>query len=70
MTRDWGGLGAIRDEARLIKQNNDTRPLVDCPICGTRLDRNSRNVANCPQGHFRTTAQTWGELGMEGTTAG
>lgn len=62
--REWGGLRRIVEEAREIRDFDRDRPLIECPICGTRLDRNVRNEANCPMGHYRTSAQTWGEAGL------
>lgn len=62
MTRDFGGLRAIYDEAQNLDAENAMRPLVACPVCGTPLDRRSDGLANCPMGHFTTYAQTEGEL--------
>lgn len=56
MTRDWGGLGSIIEEARQLDEQERQQPLVDCPICGTPLDVNSRGMKNCPMGHFRAPA--------------
>lgn len=60
MSGDFGGLGAIVEEARALDDDNASRPLIDCPRCGTRLERNSAGVANCPMGHFTTSAPTQG----------
>lgn len=57
---DFGGLGGIVEEARELDEETANRPLIDCPICGTRLDRNSAGLANCPMGHFTTSAPTQG----------
>lgn len=62
--REWGGLRRIVEEAREISRQDKERPLVECPICGTRLQRNARGEADCPFGDYRTTAQTWGEAGL------
>lgn len=43
---------AIIKEAREIDEQDKARPLVDCPVCGTRLDKNSRGAVNCPMGHY------------------
>lgn len=64
MTRDWGGLGGIVNEAHELERSQKAQPLVDCPICGTVLDVNTRNERNCPLGHYRTTARTLGEAGL------
>lgn len=61
-SRDFGGLGSIVDEARALDEENATRPLVDCPHCGTALQRRPDGLGNCPMGHFTTWAQTQGEL--------
>lgn len=56
--RDWGGLRGIVDEARELDREEQMRPLIDCPICGTLLDENSRGEKNCPMGHFRAPPGT------------
>lgn len=57
MKRDWGGYGALMDEASAIAAEERKKQPVDCPVCGTVLDYNARlNQLNCPMGHFRTTA--------------
>ena len=62
MTTDFGGLRGIVDEAKAIQDEVDARPLLDCPICGTPLQRRVRDgYGDCPMGHFETTAQTYGE---------
>lgn len=53
---DWGGLRGIIDEARELEREEKSRPLVDCPQCGTPLDVNSRGEKNCPMGHGRWPA--------------
>lgn len=53
MTREWGGLGKIVEEAKQLDADEKARPLVDCPLCGTPLDKNSAGAVNCPMGHFR-----------------
>ena len=45
-------LMAIIKEAREIQEQDAQKPLIDCPVCGTRLDKNSRGAVNCPLGHF------------------
>lgn len=60
--RDFGGLRAIVQEARALDDEVDRRPLVDCPHCGTALQRRPDGLGNCPMGHFTTRAQTQGEL--------
>lgn len=61
MNRDWGGLGNIVNEARVLDAENDARPLLDCPICGTPLDIRPRDgLRHCQMGHFETTATTYG----------
>ncbi|MGE0227763.1 MAG: hypothetical protein AB7I38_10990 [Dehalococcoidia bacterium] len=61
MSGDFGGLRGIVEEARTLDEENANRPLVDCPICGTPLDRRDRDgLANCPMGHFTTSAPTQG----------
>ena len=56
MSNDWGGFRAILDEARQIERDEKSRALVDCPVCGTPLDTNSRGQKNCPLGHFEAPA--------------
>lgn len=53
---EWGGLRAIIEEAKEIAREEREAPLIDCPICGTPLDKNSRGQLNCPMGHFRAEA--------------
>jgi len=64
MTRDFGGLRGIVEEARALDEEMSNRPLIDCPICGTPLSqpRLSDGKRACPMGHFQTFAQTQGEL--------
>lgn len=56
MSNDFGGLRGIIEEARQTDREERARPLIDCPICGTLLDENSRGEKNCPMGHFRAKA--------------
>jgi len=56
MMNDWGGLRGIIDEAKQLDADEKARPLVDCPICGTVLQTNTRGAASCPLGHFRAPA--------------
>lgn len=59
---DFGGLGAIVEEARKLDADNADRLLLDCPICGTPLDVRPRDgLKHCPMGHFETTAETHGD---------
>jgi hypothetical protein len=58
--RDWGGLRVIIEESKAIAEAEANAPLLDCPICGTPLDVNTRGERNCPMGHFTTNAQTKG----------
>lgn len=59
----WAQLQAIVEEMKQASADEKARPLITCPICSETLDRNSKGEANCPLGHFRTTAKTHGELG-------
>lgn len=45
---------AIRDEARLMAQEDRDRPIIDCPVCGETLDVRG-DIRNCPLGHYRQT---------------
>ena len=48
---------AIIEEAKQIGRDDKRRPLVECPIDGSRLQfRNG--VGNCPLGNYRTTRTT------------
>ena len=49
---DFGGLGGIIKEAQALAEQQKSRPIVDCPVCGTPLQKNSRGQVNCPMGHF------------------
>ena len=60
----WRDLLAIRDEARRIDAVDKAAPLLDCPVCGTPLDRRGDGWANCPLGHYRTNATTKGAAGV------
>lgn len=53
---DYGGLRGIIDEAKQIDAEERTRPLLDCPLCGTPLQTNSRGEKSCEMGHFRAPA--------------
>lgn len=64
MSEGWNSLRGIIEESRADQIEIRNRPLVDCPICGAVLDRNAQGVANCPMGHYRTTARTLGEAGL------
>lgn len=55
MIGDFGGFGKIVEEARALDADERNAPLVDCPLCGTPLDRNSAGTVNCPLGHFRSS---------------
>jgi hypothetical protein len=64
VTREWGGLRGILNEARAIDDELRNKPLLDCPRCGTPLTppRASDGCRACPMGHFQTWAKTQGEL--------
>lgn len=47
-------LKAITEQARQMRAEDRAAPLVDCPLCGHRLDVNSRGVLNCDVGHWRS----------------
>ena len=49
---DFGGLGGIVKEARAIDEATKNRPLIDCPVCGEPLQKNSRGQVNCVYAHF------------------
>lgn len=49
---------AIIKSEREIRQRHDAEPIVDCPICGETLDKNSRGAYSCPLGHYRAAAGT------------
>jgi hypothetical protein len=36
-----------------MREEDNVRPLVECPNCGEPLQTNSRGVKNCPSGDFR-----------------
>jgi hypothetical protein len=55
--RDWGGIGSVVSEARAIDKALAETPRVDCPVCGTPLDQNSRGAVNCPLGHYYRDAR-------------
>ncbi len=50
---DYGGFGAILDEARALEDQLREQDDVDCPICGLLLDVNSAGAVSCRMGHFR-----------------
>jgi hypothetical protein len=52
--RDWGGYGAIIREARALDEAERTRPLIDCPLCGTPLQVRADGWRNCEMGHYTT----------------
>ena len=53
----WDQLNAIRKEARELRRSDERRPLVACPIDGSRLVfRNG--VADCPMGNWRSRVTT------------
>lgn len=56
MTSDYGGYGAILKEAQQIEEEERAKPIVDCPVCGTPLDKNARGEVNCPMGHYRASS--------------
>jgi len=49
---------AIRDQAKQMRAEDKAAPLVACPVCGHKLDENSRGAVNCPLGHFRQQGRT------------
>ena len=53
----WAQLIAIREEAKQLAKDELTAPLVDCPLCGIRLNVRD-GIYDCPLGHFRTTKAT------------
>jgi hypothetical protein len=50
----WDELIGILKEARTIRDEDRARPVVDCPVCGNRLDEDSKGVKNCDVGHYRS----------------
>ena len=44
---DYGGYGALMEAA-----SREHRYETSCPICGTPVNVNSSNVADCPLGHW------------------
>ena len=61
---DFGGLKSILDEMRETAREEYDRELTTCPLCGERLDENSRGFKNCPLGHFQApSGATWGTHG-------
>lgn len=53
----WAELIAIREEQRQLAEADRNAPLVECPICGERLDVRD-GIKNCPLGHWRSTRTT------------
>lgn len=47
---------AIIKESRRIAEEDRAHPLVDCPVCGEVLQKNSRGAVNCPLGHYYATS--------------
>ncbi len=52
---DYGGFGAILEEARAIEEQLREQDRVDCPKCGSLLAVNSAGAASCPMGHYRAS---------------
>ena len=52
---DYGGLGAIIDQAVAERRSEATAPPVACPNHGDPLDRGPDGTLNCPLGDY-----TWG----------
>lgn len=48
----WLQLAAIEEEARAEASLLAARPLVDCPLCATRLNVNSAGQLDCPMGDW------------------
>lgn len=56
-SRDWGGFGAILNEARAIDAELRSAPRPDCPLCGLILQQNSTGAVDCPMGHYTASAR-------------
>lgn len=48
----WQQLQAIEEESRQEAVLERTRPLLDCPICATRLQVNQDGKSDCPMGDW------------------
>lgn len=48
----WAQLIGIRDESRREAELEATRPLVDCPVCATRLNVGPDGRLDCPMGDW------------------
>jgi hypothetical protein len=48
----WQQLESIRAEARELAQLDLVRPLVDCPVCATRLQAGPGGKLDCPMGDW------------------
>lgn len=46
---------AIRDEAKLLADEQRRQPVLACPIDGEPLKFNSKGIGNCPFGNYRTS---------------
>lgn len=56
---------AIRDEARQMAQEDQAKPMVDCPIDGATLQFNpKRNIWNCPMGNYSISGGAGGAVRM------
>jgi len=52
----WNELKAFLDENRILKQEEQEKKVVACPICGhAPLDENEQGVLNCPIGDWRSS---------------
>lgn len=57
--RDWGGYGALAEQAAAEQKKDREAPPVACPNDGTPLEVRD-GVANCPMGDYRTTVRSRG----------
>jgi hypothetical protein len=48
----WNQLITIREENRANAEAEAIQPLVDCPICATRLNLNGDGKRDCPMGDW------------------
>ena len=55
----WAELITITQEAKAMRAEDKAKPIVDCPLCGTTLDKRGELV-NCPFGHFTKRGTTRG----------
>lgn len=50
---DGAALKALDGADRKAEAEKAARPPIECPLCGYRLETNSRGALNCPMGHYR-----------------